>query len=107
MAAVKETDGAYVRVSDEEILAAIPTLARGSGVFGEPAGATAYAGLVKAVEKGLVAADDRIVVLNTGNGLKDVASAMKSVEQRGTTPYRVAPNLDDLRRVMADLDPAL
>ena len=65
-----------------------------------------YAGLVKAVEKGLVAADDRIVVLNTGNGLKDVASAMKSVEQRGTTPYRVAPNLDDLRRVMADLDPA-
>jgi threonine synthase len=106
MAAVKESDGAYVRVSDEEILAAIPTLARGSGVFGEPAGATAYAGLVKAVEKGLVAADDRIVVLNTGNGLKDVASAMKSVEQRGTTPYRVAPNMDELRRVMADLDSA-
>ena len=106
MAAVTESDGAYVRVSDEEILAAIPILARGSGVFGEPAGATAYAGLVKAVEKGLVAADDRIVVLNTGNGLKDVASAMKSVEQNGTTPYRVAPNMDDLRRVMADLDPA-
>ena len=38
MAAVKETDGAYVTVTDEEILAAIPALARGSGVFAEPAG---------------------------------------------------------------------
>ncbi len=54
LAAVTETDGAYVTVSDEEILAAIPALARGCGVFGEPAGATAYAGLVKAVELGLV-----------------------------------------------------
>jgi threonine synthase len=106
MAAVTESGGAYVRVSDEEILGAIPILARGSGVFGEPAGAAAYAGLVKAVEQGLVAANDRIVVLNTGNGLKDVASAMKSVELSGTAPYRVAPNLDDLRRVMADLNPA-
>ncbi len=50
MAAVKESGGAYVRVSDEEILGAIPILARGSGVFGEPAGAAAYAGLVKAVD---------------------------------------------------------
>jgi threonine synthase len=77
-------------------------MARGSGVFGEPAGATAYAGLVKAVEKGLVSADDRIVILNTGNGLKDIASAMKSVELVGTQPYHVAPDIDDLRRVMAE-----
>jgi len=100
MAAVKETKGAYLSVTDEEILAAIPVLARGSGVFGEPAGATAYAGLVKAVDKGLVSASDRIVVLNTGNGLKDVASAMKSVELVGTNPYRVSPNLKDLKRVI-------
>jgi threonine synthase len=102
MAAVKETDGAYISVTDEEILAAIPAMARGSGVFGEPAGATAYAGLVKAVDKGLVLASDRIVVLNTGNGLKDIASAMKSVDLVGTQAYRVAPDIDDLRRVMAE-----
>lgn len=102
MAAVKETDGAYISVTDEEILAAIPAMARGSGVFGEPAGATAYAGLVKAVEKDLVSAGDRIVVLNTGNGLKDIASAMKSVDLVGTQAYRVAPDIDDLRRVMAE-----
>jgi threonine synthase len=100
MAAVKETDGAYITVTDEEILAAIPALARGSGVFAEPAGSAAYAGLVKAVRDGLVSADERIVVLNTGSGLKDVAGAMKGVELAGTQAYHVAPDLEDLRRVM-------
>ena len=103
MAAVKETDGAYVTVTDDEILAAIPALARGSGVFAEPAGATAYAGLVKAVERGLVGADERVVVLNTGSGLKDVAGAMKGVEMVGTAAYRVDADLGDLRRVMATM----
>ena len=100
MAAVRETDGAYIQVTDEEILAAIPALARGCGVFAEPAGAAPYAGLVKAVNKGLVKPDERVVVLVTGNGLKDVTSAMKSVEGVGTRPYRVAPDLEDLKRVM-------
>jgi threonine synthase len=101
MAAVKETGGAYISVTDQEILAAIPAMARGSGVFGEPAGATAYAGLVKAANEGLVSADERIVVLNTGNGLKDVASAMKSVELVGTKPYTIEPSMDALKELVA------
>ncbi len=100
LAAVTETNGAYIRVSDDDILASIPALARATGVFAEPAGAAAHTGLVKAVELGLVSAEDRIVVLNTGNGLKDVAGAMKSVEMVGTKANRVEPNLDDLKRVM-------
>ena len=103
MAAVKETGGAFLSVTDDEILAAIPAMARGCGVFGEPAGAAAYAGLVKAVERDLVSSDDRIVVLNTGSGLKDIAGAMKSVALVGTEPHRVTPNLEDLKRVMAGL----
>ena len=99
MAAVRETGGVYLQVSDREILAAIPALARGCAVFAEPAGAAAYAGLLKALNDGLVRPDERIVVLITGNGLKDVASAMKSVEQIGTRPYRVAPDLEDVKRV--------
>jgi threonine synthase len=102
MAAVVDTGGAYVVVSDDEILAAIPVLARGCGVFAEPAGAAGYAGLIKAVEQGLVSPDDRIVVINTGSGLKDVKSAMAAVEQAGTRPYRVEPSLADLQRVMAE-----
>jgi threonine synthase len=102
MAAVKETDGAFIRVSDEQIIAAIPEMARGSGVFGEPAGAAAYAGLVKAVDERLVSKEERIVVLNSGNGLKDIPSAMKAVEQVGTEPYYVSPNLEEFRLLVAE-----
>jgi threonine synthase len=104
MAAVRETGGAYVSVSDRQILDAIPAMARLSGVFGEPAGAAAYAGLVKAVGEGVVSASDRVVVLNTGNGLKDIASAMTAVDQIGTVAHSVAPALDDVKRVMQTLE---
>jgi len=97
LAAVRETDGAYITVTDEEILAAIPALARGSGVFAEPAAAAAYAGLVKAVEQGLVYPDERIVILSTGNGLKDIASARKSVGE----PLVVDKSLEDVKRALA------
>jgi len=94
--AAVESDGAFIRVSDEEIIAAIPALAQGCGVFAEPAAAAAYAGLVKAVEQGLVDPDERVVVLATGSGLKDVATAIKSVAQ----PPIVSPDLADVRRAM-------
>jgi threonine synthase len=101
MRAVTETGGAYIRVSDDEILASMPLLARGSGVFAEPAGATAYAGLIKAVATGLVTAAEEVVVLSTGSGLKDVASAMKAVAAAGTRPMVVDPTLDALKEGLA------
>jgi threonine synthase len=100
LAAVKETGGAFISVPDNDILAAIPALARGAGVFAEPAGAAAYAGLVEAVNLQLVAGDETIVVLNTGNGLKDVAGAMQAVDLAKTTPFSVAPNIDALKQVV-------
>ena len=96
LAAVRQTDGAYLKVTDDEILAAIPALARGCGVFAEPAAAAAYAGLVKAVELGLVDPDERIVVLSTGNGLKDIASARKSVGE----PLVVDKSLTDVKKAL-------
>ena len=96
--AVRDTGGAFVRVDDEEILAAIPALARGCGVFAEPAAAAAYAGLVRAVEKGLVAPTDQIVVLATGSGLKDVASAMKAVQAQ---PPIVEPTLAAVKHALS------
>lgn len=101
LAAVNDTGGAYIAVSDDEILQAIPELARGCGVFAEPAGAAAYAGLVKAAEQQSVSRDEKIVVLSTGNGLKDVNSAMQAVKLAQTTPYRIAPDPEELRRVVA------
>ncbi len=101
-AAVEETDGAFVTVSDEEILAAIPVLARGSGVFAEPAGAAAWAGLVRAAEYGLVSRDDRVVVISTGSGLKDVASARRAAEQAGAATIEIAADREALERALAD-----
>ena len=100
LAAVTETDGEFICLSDEEILNAIPELARSTGVFAEPAGAAAYAGLVKAVKMGSVSRDEKIVVLNSGNGLKDVAGAMQAVELAGIRPFRVKPDLAELEKKM-------
>src|SRR5512138_2930732 len=61
--AAKETGGTYVNVSDDEILKAIAELGT-AGVFAEPAGATAYAGVVKAIADGVVGPDHPILVLN-------------------------------------------
>lgn len=91
-----ETGGAYLTVTDDEILAAMRDLARGLAVFAEPAGATAWAGLVKAAREKMIDPDERIVVVNTGNGLKDVAAAMKAAGE----PMRIAPTLDEVKRVM-------
>lgn len=96
--AVRESDGAFITVSDEEILQAIPALGKLAGVFAEPAGAAAYAGLVKAVQQGQVSPDETIVVIVTGNGLKDVRSAIRVAGQ----PVSIAPTLDEVRRVLKD-----
>ncbi len=97
--AVRETGGAFIAVSDEEILAAIPVLAREAGVFSEPAGAASYAGLVKAVREGLVAPDDTVLVMITGSGLKDVASAMKVAGQGRV----IEPELEAVRKIRSEL----
>ena len=96
--AAKATKGAYVTVSDADILAAIPELAQHSGVFAEPASAAAYAGLKQARREGFVLPDDRVVLLLTGSGLKDVASAMKSVG----AGFPVTPSITDVRRVVKE-----
>jgi threonine synthase len=75
--AVRETGGSYITVEDTEILAAITRLGK-IGIFAEPAGSTAFAGLVKAVGEGLVQADDPVVVVVTGSGLKDVGAAREA-----------------------------
>jgi threonine synthase len=92
--AVRETGGAFLTVTDDEILVAIRDLARAEAVFAEPAGAAAYAGLVKAVKQGLVKSDEMIVCLITGSGLKDIKSAMM-VAGEGT---RIEPTLEAVRK---------
>ena len=96
LCAVRDSRGAFLSVDDDQILAAIPALAQGCGVFAEPAAAAAYAGLVEAVDVGLVTTDDRVVVLSTGSGLKDVDSVMQAVGEA----HVVEPSLADVRQTL-------
>ncbi|MCP5099350.1 MAG: pyridoxal-phosphate dependent enzyme, partial [Chloroflexi bacterium] len=84
LTAVTQTNGQFIKVNDADILAAIPALAQATGVFAEPAAAAVYAGLLQAVATGQVGNDDRVLLLVTGNGLKDVSSAMKVVGRART-----------------------
>ena len=78
--AATQTGGAYITVPDEEIISAIADLGK-VGIFAEPAGSTAYAGLKKALKEGVIGADEPTLVLNTGNGMKDIRSAMAAVKE--------------------------
>ena len=93
--AARETGGTYIQVSDEEILQAIAALGP-LGIFAEPAGATAYAGLVRAVGQEVVKAGDPILVLNTGSGLKDVRAAMQAVVEAPV----IEPTLEAVKRLL-------
>lgn len=92
--AASQTGGTYITVPDEEILKAIAALGK-MGIFAEPAGATAFAGLVAAKQQGLLEPDAPVLVMNTGSGLKDVRAAMQSVQP---API-IEPTLDALKKM--------
>jgi threonine synthase len=94
--AARQTGGTYLTVRDEEILTAIAELGR-VGIFAEPAAATAYAGLVKAVEEAVVTPDDPVLVLSTGSGLKDVKAAMQAVSEAPV----IEPTLKAVKKVIS------
>ena len=94
--AVRETGGAYITVPDKAILEAIAALGK-VGVFAEPAAATAFAGLKVALTQGLIAAEEPVLVLSTGSGLKDVKAAMQAVEAAPVVP----PDLEALSRLLS------
>ncbi len=87
---IRESGGTGVAVDDAAIVAAIGRLAATTGVFAEPAAAAALAGLEAALDLRLVDRDERVVLLVTGSGLKDVPSAARAV----AIPEPVDPDLD-------------
>jgi threonine synthase len=79
LAEIRASGGGGVTVSDDAISAAISRLAGLTGVFAEPAGAAALVGLEAALEEGLVDRDEGVVLMITGNGLKDVDAAARAL----------------------------
>lgn len=76
---VIETHGSGQTVSDEAVFSWQRRMIREEGIYAEPAGAAALAGLASAVKRGLVQPDDKVVCLVTGNGFKDRKSIESSV----------------------------
>lgn len=72
--AIREINGSFIDVSDNEILNAIILLGKTEGIFAEPAGAASIAGLKKLIEKGKIKNDEKVVVIITGSGLKDISN---------------------------------
>ncbi len=98
IAQIRESHGEMVAVSDEEILEAMRLTAKRAGVFGEPAGITAVAGLRKALEVGIIRSHESVLTVMTGNGLKDIQSARQAAGE----PHQIAPSLEELVRTLQE-----
>lgn len=87
--AVSASNGAWIAVSDDDILGAMGLIGRSEGVFGEPAGVTASAGVKKAVETGIIKPNETVTAISTGSGLKDVKNALRAAGR----PHKCAPSI--------------
>ena len=93
--AVIESGGEAVTVPDQQILAAVPEMAGATGVFPEPAAAAPWAAVRKMAREHKVAADEIVVCLVSGNGLKDTGAAQQVVGK----PTVIDCSMDDLREI--------
>ncbi len=80
--AVRRSRGDAVAVSDDAILVAMADLARTGGLWVAPEGAAALAGIRALRESGRLDGGERIVLLNTGTGLKYPALARRRPRSR-------------------------
>jgi threonine synthase len=68
--ALRESDGLALAVSEKEMADGQLRMARGEGIFPAPEGGATVAAADKLVEQGRVRPEDRVVLFNTGSGLK-------------------------------------
>ncbi len=94
--AIRQSSGTMINVSDQEILDAMKLLGSTIGVFGEPAGVAGLAGLRKAVSEEVITSNEKVAVVVTGNGLKDVQNAIKATGE----PIRIP---SDMNRLVEEL----
>ncbi len=90
--AVENSKGSWISVPDTEIINAMALLGKKEGIFGEPAAVTSLAGLIKALNEGIISKDESVTIIITGNGLKDPNNAQKAISK----PELMEPNINKL-----------
>lgn len=94
--AIYDTKGYCATVTDEEIIKAQLLLGRKEGVCVEPASAASVAGMKKLREQGIIEADEKVVCICTGNGLKDPDTILANVPQ----PISCKNEVADAERIL-------
>lgn len=86
--AIRETGGTAVAVADSEIVRAMGLVARTTGILAAPEGAATVAAAGMLRERGDLSPSDRVVVLNTGSGMKypEVLQAVDRMGRGSRTP---------------------
>lgn len=94
--AKEQSNGIIDSVSDEEIISAYRLLAAKEGIFVEPGSATSLAGIIKLVALNKIKKDEIVVAIFTGNGLKDIDTALSIVD----TQITCVSNLEELNNIL-------
>jgi len=95
--AVIQSGGEAIAVPDEDILAAIPAIARSTGIFAEPAASAPWAGLIHMARENKIDEDEVVVCIISGSGLKDVRNAAAVVGK----PLSVDPTIESVNQALA------
>jgi threonine synthase len=94
--AIRESGGSASTVSDEEILWSQRMMAKLEGIFAEPAGAAAIAGLKKDIDLGAIDRSAEVVCVSTGHGLKDPDVAIS----QSVKPKTIDATIEALRELL-------
>ncbi|HEV2785688.1 MAG TPA: pyridoxal-phosphate dependent enzyme, partial [Solirubrobacteraceae bacterium] len=96
----RATGGSIDMVDDQEIRTGIRLLAETTGIFTETAGGVTTAVLHKLAETGAIGADERVVIVITGEGLKTLDAVRGSFAD-----YEVDPTIESFEQAFAESVP--
>ena len=96
--AVSKSGGHFQVVSDDEIMKAYKKVGELEGIFLEPASAASVAGLIKAIDEGMIEEDEnkKIVCILTGHGLKDPETAIDYADEA----INISPDMKVIERAV-------
>ncbi len=95
--AIRDSKGNTQTVDDSQILEAQKLLSKDESIFTEPSGAIPIAVLSRLLERGVISADETIICIATGTGLKDPKAALGAFSD----PPSVDPKIEEIERFLA------